>query len=128
MYFCISEKLVCFSAFVTILEVIRQLYIYIWSHKIPLNDRRITILAVCLLSSINVFVHYGFFTTYPKAKTFFLIELFRFVVFFMICYYYIVKSSGLLSNRKWVILLLKAIFVFSTILYVTLGVDGYINV
>jgi hypothetical protein len=53
-----------------------------------------------LLATINTFIHYALLYAEFKARMFFLIEIFRFVIFFLIVYYYCKRASGLLPNKK----------------------------
>jgi len=121
MAFCISERIMVGVAVFTILMVLWQLYVYLWSHKISVLDFRVITFFMCLLSSINVFIHYGFFSTIDKGKTFFLIELFRFSIFFMMCYYYCKKASKLVSYQQWVLIFLRLLFVSGCVLIVCMG-------
>ena len=62
------------------------------------------------LGTLNFLIHYVDLSSVTKAETFFIIEIFRFSLFYMICYYYCAKASGLLTNQRLVIYLLRALF------------------
>ena len=95
---CISEKLIILIGFITWLYIIYQMYIYIKIYSISPGDRRLIILLICWLSALFTWFRYSFFNTEEKGFTFFFVEIFRFIIFYTVCYYYCSKASDLLPN------------------------------
>lgn len=73
------------------------------------------------LSSINVFLHYGLLNSDLRGPTFFMIEMFRFTIFFFITYYYCDRASGLLPNKKLIKIFLRLLFIMSIIFILAIG-------
>ena len=65
-----------------------------------MKDTRLRILLLCLVAESYLFVHYGVLYPQYRASLFILIELLRFLIHYLICYYYIEQSSGLIAHRK----------------------------
>ena len=75
------------------------MWVYNKFYSLSLRDDRQQIYLMSLLSGLDMFIHYSFLVHSLKSMTFFVVELFRLTVFFMICYYYISNASGLLPNK-----------------------------
>jgi len=119
--FCIAEKLVGVISVLIFCLTIQQMYIHNTYYKVIWADFRMLIFTVCLLSSVDAFIHYQFLLGEQRGRTFFLIEIFRFIEFFIICYYYCNKASSLLPNKKLIKIILRLIFVIIVTLILTLG-------
>ena len=109
---CISDYTLSLTGILLFASIIYQLYNYRSIYKVKWNDKRISILLLCLFSTANSALRYATFISIWKEKTFFLVEIFRFVIFFADCYYFCSKSSNLLPNREHVKWLLQVIFGF----------------
>ena len=81
------------------------------------------ILYVCLLGLTFEFLHYGVFPSQTRSKRFIGIEIFRFLTYFLICYYYCDRASGVLPNRRKYKLFLQVLF---PIVVTFIVVFGYI--
>ena len=79
------------------------------------------IFLVGLATSLNMFIHYSFISNLNKARTFFVIEMLRFSLFFMVCYYFISKASGLLPNKKYIMIILRLVFGITFIFIIAVG-------
>ena len=94
---------------------------------------RILILITSLLASFNMFYHYSIMWGPIRAKTFCLVEIFRLILFYAVCYYYVYKASGLLENRRILIYVLRSLFLIGIIMIITFGtifmvdIDIYVN-
>ena len=109
------------SSLILIAIISWEIYIYTAIYKIKWMDFRLWILAVSCISSMYTFEHYAIDKPAFRSKTFFMIEMFRFVIFFMICYYYCDKAGSLLSNKGVIKLLLRIMFVAGFTLNISLG-------
>ena len=102
-----------------------QLFLYSYYKKIRFTDYRMAIFMVGLGSSLNMIIHYGFLPPYQKGQSFFIIEIFRFVLFFMVCYYFISKASRLLPNKRFIMMLLRLIFAITLVVVLVSGIILY---
>jgi hypothetical protein len=109
---CISDYILSLNGLILFLIIVYQLYNYRKIYQVPSSDRRIQILIICLFSSLYSGIRYSTFISVWKGKTFFMVEIFHFVIFFADCYYFCSKSSNLLPNKEYVKWLLKVIFTF----------------
>mmetsp|Transcript_35657 Transcript_35657/g.54556 ORF Transcript_35657/g.54556 Transcript_35657/m.54556 type:complete len:228 (+) Transcript_35657:8-691(+) len=106
--FCYAEKsLLALDVVGGVLLVHQIWWVYVKAYRMSFKDMRLWIFSLCLVSQAYTFVHYGLIYKIYRAKLFFLNELFRFLVLFYICYYYIDKASGLVSNRKFIMRLMR---------------------
>jgi len=96
-------------------------FVYMKFHQINKSDQRLWIFGLCLVSEIYTFFHYGIVNAKLKGNLYFINEIFRFLIMFSICYYYINKASGLLENRKFIMRLMK---IWAVISVIVLVVDG----
>lgn len=131
--FCVFEKLILISSFALIVINIQQLKIYLKHFNIKCQDFRVLTLIIGLLSSLNIFVHYGFLSSDDKSRTFFLIEMMRFLLFFMICYHYTKKASRLLKRKEKIMLMLHVLFICIVVfnlgvgIYMLVGINNFYN-
>ena len=103
---CASDYVLCSNGVILFFILAWQLYNYRWIYKVPTTDKRIAILIICLFSTFYSAIRYGSFISVWKEKTFILVEIFRFIIFFADCYYFTSKSSNLLPNKEHVKFLL----------------------
>jgi len=82
---------------------------------------RILIFAISFLSTLNIFIHYAIINPKTRSKSYFVIEIFRLSVFFLICYYYCNKASGLLPNKRIIRILLRILFIISLVTIMVIG-------
>jgi hypothetical protein len=80
------------------------------------------ILILCLLSSLNSFFHYGFLHGQLKGYTFFIIATFRITIYSLVFYYFCMKGSKLISNKKVTMILFKLMIIFSIIIVTSTGI------
>jgi hypothetical protein len=88
------------------------------------------IFVVGIITSANLFIHYSFVSVHGEAQSFFLIEIFRFSLFFLVCYYFTSKASGLLPNKRFMMIVLKITFGITFLFIVAVGaiiMDGINN-
>ena len=100
LYYCIAEKGVDVTALILIGFTVWQLYVYVSHHHVRLSDLRIIIFFISIICLVHSFIHYSFISGEAKIKTFFVIELQRLVIFFMMCYYYIDQAGNLLKHKN----------------------------
>ena len=74
-----------------------------------------------MFSALDMFIHYSFMKGSLKGETFFVIEVFRLTVFFMICHYYISKASGLLPNKKMIMIILNIFYGIILTVFMAIG-------
>ena len=72
--------------------------------------------------SVYILVHYGIWPHAFRANMFVVIEILRFGILYSICYYFCKKSSGLLTNRKQVMLVLRILYFCGMTMMLTLGI------
>ena len=101
---------------------IYQMHIYHNHRKIALIEYRMMIFLMGIVTSLNFFVHYSFLDSLDKSRGFFFIEVCRFTLFFMVCYYFISKASGLLPNKKYILIIIRLVFGVTFIFILTSGV------
>lgn len=128
IFFCTAEKVLDVTSLVIFFLVFYQCYVYIFSYKILLKDLRVGILLVSLLASFNMFWHYAILWGPIRSKTFFLVEIFRFFLFFALSYYYVHKASGLLDNRRIIICVLRSMFLIGVVLIIVIGILFMIDI
>ena len=73
--------------------------IYIFYRDIEVSDLRVWILTLCLLNSLNFFVHYGFLSYDSARKTNFLNYLFKNLLYMDFAMYYLKKAGRLLREE-----------------------------
>ena len=100
--YCVGEK---FLDFFNFLMIILMIFTYFRS-KGKYNLRQIIII-ICIIKNTYVVIHYGFEPKNQRKNTFFIIEILRYIVMTLLCYYYCKKASGLLKNRKDIMCILK---------------------
>ena len=98
--YCIFNKLYLGTAFIGALCLLYQIYVQLKVLKSQYFELKVCIFYVAFLSSVNTIIHYSLFTEQLMFQTYFILEIFRFTLFFMVCYYYIQKASGLLPDRR----------------------------
>ena len=86
------------------------MYIYKKYHSASFKDPKMCIFILCIISSVYTFVHYSVMEPGLKAATFFIFNIFNFVIFFLLCFYYMSKANSLLENKKVFMYRLKAFF------------------
>jgi hypothetical protein len=126
MSFCIAEKTLLSIDAVTTVVLIAQITVYF--ARMPKTDFRLVILIVCLISSVYTFIHYGMMSALSRSKTFFVNEFFRFIILFTVCYYYCDKASGLLKNKKKIIIALKMWGIISVFLILLIGIFSIVKI
>ena len=89
--------------------------VYFKSHRIR-KDIRICLLVQSTLSGIYSFLHYGVFGYEYRKFGYFVIEIFRFVVFYSLCFFYFVQASGYIKQRKVLISFLNIMFLSSLVI------------
>ena len=105
----------------------------IWIYRIKLHkeyfDIKMIIFYLCAANQFNVWFHYNFMGKNLLGKTFFLFDISRFIIFFLIFYYYCQKAGKLLPNKKNIMLLLKVVFIvcLNVIICLGIGIWVYIN-
>jgi hypothetical protein len=80
-----------------------------------------SILVVGLMSQVYIFIHYGIFPPKLKSVLFTVIEIFRFILFYLICLFYTTKSAGLLKNKKSKLIFLNIISVSGILVMIVFG-------
>ena len=106
--FCVKMLLVVNN--LTGIFIAYQTYIYIKKLRYRLIDWKIVILICCLLNQLNVWFHYSFMGSQLLGETWFLFEISRFFIFFLIFYYYCQKAGKLLPNHKKIQTYLRILF------------------
>ena len=120
---CVYEKILISINFILIFFLFHQVwFVYIRKYKVKKDDGRIIIFILCIASAIYNFIHYGCTPSAYKGHTFFVLELFRFLIMFCICYYHSYKASGLLKDKKLVIKYLKIWGAISTTGIIVMGI------
>ena len=120
--FCIAEKSVVLVAYLTWLFVMQQMFVYKSIYKVPASDKRYIIMLISWFSTLFTWVRYSFFTQEQKGTTFFFVELFRFIIFFFVCYYFCDKASCLLPNKEQIKTALQIFFNLSFVLSLGLSI------
>ena len=118
------EKTLSVFNIIAIGILIYQINLYVRVLKIAKTDLRVVVYGVCLLNATYIFVHYGIIPTDKRYYLFLLIEVFRFAILFLICYYYTSKASELINNHKIVIRYLKIFGVLSSIIVLSLYIHS----
>ena len=116
------EKILIISSVVMMVLIIQQMWIYYHVNKVKFSDTRQIIIVISFIATLNIFVHYGFTHADFKARTFFVIEIFRFTLFFSIVYYYCKRASGLLPNKRIITAFLKILFIICIVLILAMGI------
>ena len=75
-----------------------------------------------------MFYHYSIMWGAIRSKTFFLVEIFRFILFYAVCYYYVHKASGLLNNRRLLIYMLRSLFAIGIVMILSFGIIFLIDI
>ena len=93
------------------------------------KDWKMVIFQICLINQLNVWVHYNFMGSTLLGQTFFLFEIFRFMIFFLIFYYYCQKAGKLLPDKKKIMVVVRILFMacFITIMGLGTGIWIIIN-
>jgi hypothetical protein len=119
--FCVAEKAIDVTSLALTILICHQMYVYYRHYKVGITAFRMIVYFLAMISSLNTFLHYGIFYANLRSETLFLIVIFEFITFFLICYYYTSKASGLLENKKFIIVLLQVFFVISVSLILIFG-------
>ena len=93
---------------------------------IKCSDSRMVIMNVCIVACLQTVVHYGILPNPMRARTFFVVEVFRLTILFSICLYYSSKASGLLQGRKSFMRRLKLLYGIGVSSLVVLGIWVFI--
>lgn len=64
----------------------------------------------CICSSIWSIIHYGIIPSTERGKTFCIIEIFRYTIFFLTCFYYSHKAKKLITYKEECVSMLKVMF------------------
>jgi hypothetical protein len=85
-------------------------------------------LILCLISCLNCFTHYSFLHGTLKGYTYFIISIFRITIFSLVFYYFCMKASKLMKNKKYTLNTLKGIIVAGVLISSFTGayIDFYI--
>ena len=76
------------------------------------------ILLVGFINTMYIFIHYGLENRMYRRNTFFIIEVFRYTMQTLLCYYYTQKATGLLDNRKDILCFLRMFLILGTVMIV----------
>lgn len=114
--------LIAIDGLVLGLLVYQLMVVYRHNYKLNFHDKRIQILCLCIASSFYLFLHYGVIPRSSRADTFVMIEFFRLCILYSICLYYCAKSSGLLENRKRIIIFLTLFFCVGALVMIIFGI------
>ena len=121
--YCAVEKIMLFFSFMAVLLILYQIYVYKTCYRVKWRDNRMKIYGLCCLNAIYLMFHYGVIDARKRGNMYFVIEYFRFFIFYFICLYYSYNASKLLKNSKMVILVLKLWGVFCFVAYIAMTVD-----
>ena len=79
------------------------------------------ILSFAFLSEVYVIFHYGIIPPKNKGKYFVIIEINRFVLFYLMCFYYTDRASGLLKQRQVSKNVLSSLLLLGLVLITSFG-------
>ena len=94
---------------------------------------KVFILASAALSSFYCFFHYGIMPAHYKSYLFFIMEILRLILFYLLCFYYTDRASGILKKRKVSKNVLSTVLASGLIListfgiYIAVQIDRYYN-
>ena len=84
--------------------------------KINIDDFRVLTLFVAMASTVNLFLHYTVMTDILRYMSYPILQMFEYILIFMVCYYYTYKATGILRNRKTIMTWLR-FFLGASLLY-----------
>ena len=128
VFFCASDKVLDATSFIMQIVFLYQIWVYRKYYQIPWNDHRIIILILCLISCLNCFTHYSFLHGTMKGYTYFIISIFRITIFSLVFYYFCMKASKLMKNKKYTLNTLKGLMIAGVLISSFTGayIDFYI--
>lgn len=83
---------------------------------------RLWVYVLCIIDSLNTIWHYGIAPITDKGKTFVIVEILRYTIFFLVCYYYCDKAKKLLTYKEDCISVLKVVYILTLIASVAFGI------
>jgi len=94
----------------------------------PWLEHRVLILILCCFSCLNTFLHYSLLHGTLKGYTYFIIAIFRISTFSLVFYYFCMKASKFIKNKKYKLNTLKIIVVTGILTSTFMGafIDYYI--
>lgn len=120
--YCNFQRLLHLSIFCSLFLIGYQMvFVYYRSHFITLSDSRQRIFLICQVSTLFNLFHYGVYNHNLRPYSFFMIEVFRTLIMFSICYYYCTKAIGLLPHHKKFLLSLQIWGFVSIVMLISLG-------
>lgn len=128
VYFCYSDRILDFLSFTLTFVFVYQIWVYRSLYKIPWKDPRVIILFLCCFSSFYTFCHYSLMHGVLKGYTYFIIAISRILIFSLVFYYFCMKASVFIQNKKYKLFTLKLIVLSGTVLSSGTGlfIDYYI--
>ena len=97
-YFCGFTKLYIVINLMLMLLCIRQLIVYLKIRGIPVSDKRVWIISLALVSSLNNFLNYTFLNAF---KGFIVIIFFlNTALYISICMYYLLSAQTFVKGYK----------------------------
>ena len=93
------------------------------NHSIKFKeDSRIWILVACLITSMNVLIHYGLINPNYRSSFYSMMEFERFLIMYSVCIYYIYRVHRIIENLSKVTIGLSTFGVVSFLTYVFIEV------
>ena len=109
------EKSLYINAALFFLIIAYQIVVHIHYLKLNIDDFRVLILFMALASTLNLFLHYTVMTDVLRYMSYPILQMFEYLLMFMVCYYYTYKSTGILRNRKTIMWWLRFFFGLSIV-------------
>ena len=98
VYYCVAEKSVIILDFVILVGIFILLSIMIRNQALKKYSKlKLSIIILALLNATYVLYHYGIQRVKKRPKMFFILEIFRYSIMALICYYYCLSATGLLK-------------------------------
>ena len=85
-------------------------------------------MVICWFSTLFTWYRYSFFSASQKSTTYFVVEIFRFMIFFFVCYYFGDKASNLLPDKESIKTGLQIFFNLSFVLSLGLSIWIYVQI
>lgn len=123
IWFCTSEKVILLMSIMAGVILGFQAHLQMKYFKKKCYDLKIGILIFASITEFYVLFHYGIMPPTNKGTLFVVIELNRFVVFYLLCFYYTDRSSGLLKKRRVSKNVLNFLMITGLCLIVWFGID-----
>ena len=94
--YCVAEKALPIIGVVCLVFSLYLIWVHVKVLGFNLTSIRVKSLIIAAIGSLNVMIHYTVLNSVYQYRLYSLEEIFRFVLFYLICYYYTYKATGLL--------------------------------